>query len=65
MTTVYNTKTFEESVYSIEPAFAVIAAHEQSIRNNNTWTYRKPENHPLYRNTRKGHLCGDFWAKDK
>ena len=63
MTTVYNTKTFEESVYSIEPAFAVIAAHENSIRNNATWKYPKPENHPLYRKTRKGHYCGDFWSK--
>jgi hypothetical protein len=65
MTTVYNTKTFEESVYSIEPALAVIAAHEQSIHNNSTWQYRKPENYPLYCNTRKGHFCGDFWAKNK
>ncbi len=65
MTTVYNTKTFEESVYSIKPEFAVIAAHEQSIRNMATWQYRKPENHPLYKKTGKGHLCGDFWSKDK
>jgi hypothetical protein len=65
MITVWNTKTLEESVYSIEPEFAVIAAHEQSIRNNNTWAYRNPENHPLYRKTRKGHYCGDFWSKDK
>ena len=65
MTTVYNTKTFEESVYSIKPAFAVIAAYEQGIRNTATWKYHNPENHPSYRKTRKGHYCGDFWSKDK
>ena len=65
MTTVYNTKTFEESVYSIEPSAAVIAAHEQSLRNQSTWKYPRPENHLLYKQTRKGHYCGDFWAKAK
>ena len=44
---------------------AVTRSHEQSIGNNATWKYRKPENHPIYRNTRKGHYCGDFWSKDK
>jgi hypothetical protein len=48
MTTVYNTKTFEESVYSIDPAFAVIAAYEQGKGNYNPWDYRNPEKHPIY-----------------
>lgn len=65
MTTVYNTLTFEESVYSIDPDHAVIAAHESSKGNGSTWKYPKPENHPLYKKTRKGHYCGNFWAKDK
>ena len=64
MTTVYNTETLDELVYSIEPEFAVIAANEQSKSYNNTWTYPRPENHPLYRKTSNGHLCGNFWAKD-
>ena len=65
MTTVYNTKTFDELVYSIEPASAVIAAYEQGKGNYKTWDYKKPENHPLYRKTRKGNYCGDFWSKDE
>lgn len=65
MTTVYNTLTFEETVYSIDPSLAVIAAYEQSQRNYSTWKYKSPEIHPLYKQTRKGHYCGDFWARNK
>jgi len=64
MTTVYNTETLDELIYSLKPAFAVIAANEQSKRNWSTWDYKKPENHPLYRKTSRGHNCGIFWAKD-
>ena len=50
--------------YTLAPDMAVICAYEQLQRRNwCTWQYPQPADHPLYRRTANGHLCGDFWAK--
>lgn len=39
MTEVTNLTTLVTETYDLPPAMAVCAAHQHSVKNNNTWTY--------------------------
>lgn len=48
--------------YTLEPAQAVVAAHEQQTRGNyNTWDYPEPQAHPEFTQGSESVCCGD-WA---
>lgn len=47
MTIVYNLATQLELTYSCDPADAVIAAHAKSVKDSNTWDYRRKYAHLL------------------
>ena len=65
VTTVYNLDTEEETVFTLPPDQAVVAAFEQRRlrRNFETWDYPSPSDHSDYKRTKHGHVCGNFWAK--
>ena len=61
---VFNLATGETLMFvALSPAAAVVAAHEFSHGNANTWTWPNP--HPLYRRTLRGHNCGEWAALNK
>ncbi|MHC1728537.1 MAG: hypothetical protein AB9866_21475 [Syntrophobacteraceae bacterium] len=62
MITVHNMDTKEKVMFSLPPEEAVIAAHEQSKRNFQTWSYDKPKDHKLFSETNLVYRCGAWWA---
>lgn len=62
-TTVRNTDDLSEATYSLPIDDALIAAHESSLGNNNTWTYRKSRHRKAIKTGRFGKMLGRFWAK--
>jgi len=66
VTKVFNLRTEQYQIFSIDAAYAVICAYEQSRGNNNTWEYTEPriKDHPLLECGASGRtvFCGDFAA---
>lgn len=48
--------------FSLSPMQALIAAYEQQLGNNNTWTYRDPSKYPI-RAGKYGFSLGNCWVK--
>ena len=65
MTNVYNPDRPDFcATYSLSPDQAVIAAYEQFENGNqNSLTYRNPDDYTGYKRTAHGHCCGGYWAK--
>lgn len=54
--------SIEELSYSLPPKQALIAAYEQQLGNNSTWTYRDPSKYPIRKGT-FGYTLGYCWVK--
>lgn len=61
-TDVHNLATNQIIRYQLPPSQAVINAYEQfTVRNQNWWTYKLPEDHPAFLRGKRSVCCGD-WA---
>ena len=56
--------SIEELSYSLPPMQALIAAYEQQLGNNSTWTYRDPSKYPIIE-SKHGLILGDCWVKNE